>query len=391
MGMKEEQLFKYFRGETSEEEEREIYRWYSFSKANEDRFYKTRVKYIASSFEETSQKSDVEVKWEKFQALKVARTEKKKNLSNTYNFLRYAALLVLLVGSGYIVKEVVPDRSGDTANIPEGAITLQLADGEIKVLEEGRTTDIANNHGQIVGKQHGDMLISPHATSSVAGDEEIAFNTLKVPYAKRFRLILSDGSEVTLNAGTSITYPTVFHSNKIRQVFVQGEAFFEVEKDSKRPFVVSSGDMNVRVLGTRFNVSSYPEDENIKTVLVEGKVNVYKEEERYDKNTAVALEPGQMAVWDRQQRSVSLEEVETDMYTAWINGKIVFKHTPFPDIVKKLERHYDVNITNRNPAFTEEFFTASFDVETIEQVMETFKRGYGLEYSIQGKEIIIKP
>jgi ferric-dicitrate binding protein FerR (iron transport regulator) len=136
-------------------------------------------------------------------------------------------------------------------------------------------------------------------------------------------------------------------------------------------------------------VSSYPEDKDVSTVLVEGSVGLYKGGEEFSANSASILRPGHRATWDKSQQDISIEAVSTEKYTAWMNGRIIFSHLPFKEIVRKLERHYNVTITNRNTELDEEFFTASFDTENIEQVLQAFSRSYPFKYEITDKEIFI--
>ncbi len=211
-----------------------------------------------------------------------------------------------------------------------------------------------------------------------------------VPYGKKFELMLADGTKAYLNSGSSIKYPTHFLGKGDREVFLTGEAFFEVAKDKERPFVIYADAIGIEVLGTKFNVSSYPEDHTINTVLVEGSVSVFvKEEGKSNEKRTANLEPGHMATWNRDLNDISFEEVDVDMYVAWIGGKITFNHLAFKDIVKKLERHYNVSIQNTNKVLDEEVFTASFDKETLEEVLNTFSRNFAIQFNIENNQVVI--
>jgi transmembrane sensor len=213
---------------------------------------------------------------------------------------------------------------------------------------------------------------------------------LTVPFGKRFALLLSDGTKVHLNAGTSLKYPVKFLKGKERKVFLEkGEAYFDVAKDAKHPFVVNNDKINVRVLGTQFNMSSYPEDANITTVLVEGSVSLYASELEYDANKATLLESGFKADWNKSTTSFKVDKADVEIYTAWIDGKIILKHMTFNSIIRKLERHYNVEITNNNKALGEDFITATFDIETIEQVFEVINEIHSIDYKINKNKIII--
>tara|TARA_R110002073_G_scaffold295704_1_gene461629 strand:- start:9746 stop:10903 length:1158 start_codon:yes stop_codon:yes gene_type:complete len=299
---------------------------------------------------------------------------------------KYAALAIFFLSIGYIFQNnFFNHQENKVTSIDKNAIILQMEDGKIKVLSEDGSEKVVTNDGAVVGSQKGNQLIYDKETNI----EKLVYNTLTVPYGKRFELNLSDGTHVYLNAGTSLKYPIKFIKGETRQVFLNGEAFFDVTKDSKHPFIVNMNDVGVRVFGTKFNASSYPENDIINTVLVEGSVSVYNNNTAYNETTASLLKPGYLASWDKQNEEISIIEADVAMHTAWINGRILFRHLPFKNIVKKLERHYDVTIMNNNKTLDDEFFTASFDIETIEQVLETFHKNYNIDYSMINNQIII--
>ncbi len=147
--------------------------------------------------------------------------------------------------------------------------------------------------------------------------------------------------------------------------------------------------MDIMVLGTKFNVSAYPEDLQINTVLVEGSVSIFDSELGYYATTASLLEPGDKAAWDKVHSDINVEKVDTSIYTGWISGKLVIKEMPFYNIVKKLERHYNISIDNNYEYLNDQVFTATFDVETIEQVLKIFSHETPFEYEIQNQKVII--
>ncbi|MBD8489146.1 FecR family protein [Echinicola sp. CAU 1574] len=382
--MDESKLLKYFEGTATGKETEDIEAWFQISKSNEDRFYQLKAQYIASKFKETSDQIDLNSKWKQFQI----KTQNKSIYKFRSPLLKYAASIILVVGLGalfYLFQGIY-----DQSPIPysdDKVITLQLGNGETILMEESGQLSIKNSKGQVIGNQLGGRLTYLSKKGNNDGGNP-SFNTLKVPYAKRFEVILPDGSEVTLNAGSSLTYPTSFDHMETRSVTLSGEAFFKVKKDADQPFIVKADLMNIRVLGTEFNVSSYPEDPLVQTALVEGKVSIYNNDSSYDERATVLL-PGELANWDKSGNEIQVKKTELDMYTAWLSGKIIFRNISFPNIIKKLERHYDVEIVNSQGTFETEYYSASFDVETIDEVMETFKRAYGLQYEIKGNKIFI--
>ena len=300
-------------------------------------------------------------------------------------WMGHAAMAIFLFGIGYLYLQGFFTPAADPASSSEAQITLRLGDGSLQTITAEGSNTISDAKGAVIGIQKGASL---HYQATETPDI-IRYNTLSVPYGKMFELVLSDKSKVFLNSGTSITFPVHFAKGDPREVFLDGEAYFEVSKDEKHPFIVNANNLKVRVLGTQFVVSSYPEDKDVSTVLVEGSVGLYRGGEEFIAHRASILQPGHRATWDKSQQDISIETVTTEKYTAWMNGRIVFSHLPFKEIVRKLERHYNVTITNRNKELGEEFFTASFDTENIEQVLQAFSKSYPFKYEITDKEIII--
>lgn len=380
--MQESRIIKYLKGLATETEQKEIYDWFSKSTANQDYFYEIKVKYIASKFDETS--INVDDLYSEFKSFSSVKPLKK------YRVLKYMVAAVLVMSAGFLGYFRYSENNNSNDLIPEGVITLEMPNGEVKIIDEEGKAIIADNEGNTIGKQQGREL-TYNDLDSTRHKAVVEYNTLTVPYAKQFTLVLSDNTSVVLNSGTSLKYPIKFIDGVERKVFLEGEAFFDVKTDTLHPFIVNTKQLNVRVLGTRFNVSSYAEDSFVNTVLEEGSVNIYDTNKEYDSKKGALLKPGQIAVFDKTNKSVNVSKADMDIHLAWKDGKIVLKHTPFKNAIKKLERNYDVRITNNNIAFDEETFTASFDVETVEQVFEAFSEGFGLEYIIKGSEIIINP
>ncbi len=298
--------------------------------------------------------------------------------------MKYAAIVVVFLTVGYFWQQGSFSKKQELI-IPDNSITLQLENGNIEIINEDGSSQVVDNHGNVIGAQKGNQLIYNNSTAN----ETLAYNTLTVPYGKRFEVLLSDGTHVHLNAGTSLKYPIKFIEGKNRQVFLNGEAYFSVTKDKNHPFIVNADEIDVRVLGTQFNISSYPEDNQINTVLVEGAVAVYKKEEIYNAKTTTNLKPGFKAIWENKENRITVKEADVEMHTAWIEGKIIFRGVTFENIIKKLERHYNVEIINNNEPLNIERFGASFDIETIEQVLETLNANYNIDYTIENNQIII--
>lgn len=139
---------------------------------------------------------------------------------------------------------------------------------------------------------------------------EVRYDTLVIPRGSEYSIVLADGTKVFLNASSEIYYPVVFPGDK-REVGLKGEAYFEVAKDEHRPFFVQTGDVRIRVLGTSFNVTSYPEHEKIETTLEQGRIQITNGKEQVD------VVPGKQVVYDKKNSQFKMRSVDTKLYTSW--------------------------------------------------------------------------
>lgn len=298
-----------------------------------------------------------------------------------------ASLFIGVLVGGYLYQQGYFTANSEALLTPVNeAITLELDNGTIEVIAENGEAKIMDNNGQIVGRQQGNQLVY----SDEVILEELVYNTLTVPYGKRFDVQLSDGTVVYLNAGTSIKYPLKFISGENRQVFLTGEAFFKVKEDKDHPFIVNAEKLNVQVLGTAFNVSNYPEDGQTDVVLVEGAVGMYKSGEHFSEEEHTILAPGTKGSFDRTNTTIEIRDVLTSTYTSWVDGRLIFRNMPFDNILKKLERRYNIEILNFNKSLGAEEFNAGFKDESIDEILDALKTTYGIDYKIRDNKVIIE-
>ncbi|MFH7017329.1 FecR family protein [Flavobacterium sp. FlaQc-47] len=316
----------------------------------------------------------------------IIRKEDKTFYQRNYtSFYQYAAILLVVLGSFYFYKSDILSVSKENVIIPkENEIVLQIGNEASEIIDPSKTRDITDKFGKTIGKINNKRLV--YSDANLEGP--VTYNTLKIPYGKRFDVQLSDGTIVYLNSGSSLRYPVQFSKNKSRQVFLVGEAYFEVAKDKQHPFTVNTQDINVQVLGTRFNVSSYTEDISTDVVLVEGKVSLYKD--IITPVNQVFLNPGLKGSCTRGGQKITVNSVNTRYYTAWLNGDLVFKNASFEEIIKKLERNYSVTIVNNNKKLANEVFNANFDNKSIEDILKYFSESYALRYVIKEDKITIQ-
>ncbi|WP_067151644.1 FecR family protein [Pseudotamlana agarivorans] len=311
-------------------------------------------------------------------------TTEKEGHPSPFNWQKLGGIAAMFIGVISIGLWYTTQNKAHT-NTPINAITLTLEDGNKILINEQDTISVFNNHGKQLGQQKGTILNYNKGN----GVKTLVYNTLNIPNGKTFKLQLSDGTVVNLNAGSSIKYPVEFVEGLNRQVFVTGEAYLKVAKDTAHPFIVNVNDLNIRVLGTEFNVSAYPEDETTHVVLVEGSVSMYSKKEGFKIEKNTLLKPGYKGSFNKLKYDINTKQVSTSLYTAWMEGKLIFREMHFNNILKKLERHYNVSIINNNKAMANNLFNANFGKQTLEEVLEELKVNYGLEYEINGTTISI--
>jgi len=203
-------------------------------------------------------------------------------------------------------------------------------------------------------------------------------------YGSRSEVVLPDGSIVKLNAGSNIKYH-YDKANQIRMVDFSGEAFFEVAK-SKKPFVIETAEgLKVKVMGTKFNLSTYPEDRIAQTSLFEGKVELSQ-----NGSPSLILMPGQMATLDKQSNEIKYTEGEISHTTSWMQNKLYMENTSLHDVCTKLERWYDVQIALNDKSLGEKIhYTGVLKEQTVLDVLNALCQLSSISYELKGKEITI--
>ncbi|MDL5514399.1 FecR domain-containing protein [Arenibacter sp. M-2] len=315
---------------------------------------------------------------------------KPKN-SKYHVFLKAAAAILLLIGLSSVLKVFYNGNSSTNLVIPENAITIQLEDGTVKILSETESEVITNDKGQVIAKKDHGVINYRKFNDKIVdlNEQSVIYNEISVPLGKKFKLILEDGTFVTINSGSKIRYPIAFAVNAPREVFLDGEAFFEVTKDSERPFQVYQRGLKVEVLGTRFNVNGYAENSTVNTVLIEGSVGLSNDKTSTSNTKMRIIKPGEMGLFNNKSSEIDVQKVDVEEFVAWIDNRLVFKVRPFENILKVLERHFDVKINNEYKQLNDKQFFAKFDNETIEEIFRSFQESQAFEYKVEGREITI--
>jgi len=209
-------------------------------------------------------------------------------------------------------------------------------------------------------------------------------HTIYVPRGGEYTLVLADGSKVYLNSETRLTFPSYFDNNQ-RKVTLTGEAYFEIKKDNT-PFIVQTNDMQIKVLGTSFNVNAYQENLFANTTLVEGSVEVYAN----DVPEPLSLKPGENLNLDKSSHKISVNPVNTNEYTAWIKGEFTFRNQPLSEIFSQLRRWYDFEILYEDQAIQTMRFTGSAEKgRPLEYLLNLIQSVTDVKYKSKEDKIIL--
>ena len=254
---------------------------------------------------------------------------------------------------------------------------LTLADGRKIVLDTASNGSLAQQGGIKVIKIGGQLSYNEQTKST-----EVLYNTVSTPRGGQYQLELADGSRVWLNAASSLRFPTAF-AGKERTVELTGEGYFEVAHNAAMPFHIKVGEMDVKDLGTAFNIDAYGDESNLKTTLVEGSVMVSS----LNLKRTTVLKPGQQAVLDDNELLVN-KGVDTDEITAWKHGQFVFNETRLDQIMKQIARWYDVDVEYKAQDQHKAFNGIVSRKSNLSEVLDIMKRA-GIKFDVQGKKITV--
>ena len=258
---------------------------------------------------------------------------------------------------------------------------LMMADGKEVVLEQGQNLNILLNERVRVATSSQGIVYEEHGKGVVTEE----YNKLTTPIGGEYSLVLSDGTKVFLNADSELKYPVEFSDGK-RIVDLKGEAYFEVHKDSLRPFVVRVNGAEVTVLGTSFNVNTYGDDGQIYTTLVNGAVRVSS----VKNGQAEVLKPGMQSVMDVQSGQLTVREVDVEPYVAWREGRFVFRTMTLDLIMRQLQRWYDFEVFYQNPELKDYEFRGVIKRDMdLDKVLSVIKVTTNVDFEVKGKVITI--
>jgi hypothetical protein len=316
-------------------------------------------------------------------------------------WLQVAAAVIVVTISAYLYKHynsneaslepvVNKTRPVNTDITPGGnKALLTLADGKQIVLENAKSGLLAQEENTTIKKEDGDILVyNSQGTEMV----QSPFNTISVPRGGHYRVVLPDGSKVWLNASSSLRFPTAFAGAE-RTVELRGEAYFEVEKNERMPFIVTvtnerkyegdaSNNMRIQVLGTHFNVMAYEDEPNAVTTLLEGSVRVSNNVNN------VLLKPGQQALSNNANK-LRVSAGDTEGAVAWKNGYFKFSNENIRSIMNKISRWYNVDIEYKGKVPEKNLWGTVSRFEDVSEVLKTLELTGSIHFKLEGKRLIV--
>ena len=301
-----------------------------------------------------------------------------------------AALVAGIIATAYLFY-IQPRSTGNHAALAVQSTILPGHDGAVLTLDDGRKMVLDSLSNGLVTIQHGTKLLLNNGQLTYEADNTNAitgaYNIISTPRGRQFKIILPDGSQVWLNAASSIRYPVAFTGDE-RKVYITGEGYFEVAKNPSMAFTVQANDMQVQVLGTHFNINAYSDEEAIKTTLLEGAVKVTK-----DAATAL-LKPGQQAAIPSSSATsgpgIQVQIVNIEQVIAWKNGVFDFQNATLEKIMRQLARWYDIEVAYEKGIPDIEFEGAINRQNELAEVLRILER-LGVHFKLEGRRLTVLP
>ncbi|KUJ63459.1 hypothetical protein AR687_01860 [Flavobacteriaceae bacterium CRH] len=353
----------------SPEEESIFDAWYNESDSNRE-YYKR----VQNNFESDIEEVDVDLAW------KAVNREitPKKNRKAYYKYA-IAASVALLIGISYFNYNTTTQQTTIVESKPTEGVTLTLSDGTTVILSDHKNGVVANQDNAVITKDKDGQIRYEGTKAEHQG--EIAYNTLVTANGKTFQIELPDGTNVWMNAGSSLKYPTYFSGNE-RSVTLTGEAYFEVAHNEKMPFKVFSNGQEVEVLGTHFNIKAYLNEPNIKTTLLEGKIKIT------ENDNSMLVKPGQQVLVFTDNHVMKIADVNTESSVAWKNRLFYFENAKCDEIMREIERWYDVDVVYKGKIPDERFQGAIQKDLKLNQVLKMLE-SKDVHFKVSGKEVIV--
>jgi ferric-dicitrate binding protein FerR (iron transport regulator) len=344
-------------------------------------------KWEGFKMEEPAKYSDekIDLVWRKITATNEL-PEKVIQINNrrSFKWIRWAAAAVILFAVGILwitinnkqnfapSETAKTSKPSDIAPGHDGAV-LTLADGTKIVLDnaqDGKITDVAVKNGNKVSYEN-------------TNQAKVEYNTMATPKGRQFSLVLPDGTQVWLNAASSITYPTAFVGNE-RKVSITGEAYFEVAHYASKPFHVNVNGMDVQVLGTHFNINSYSNEQSVKTSLLQGSIRITVA------GKTQVVKPGEQTEVSNNKEIRLIKNADVDAAVAWKNGFFQFSGMGIESVMRQLERWYDIEVKYEGKIPDRQFAGQIDRSATLSQVLKILQES-NVHFSLDNRTLVVTP
>ncbi|MCQ4872992.1 MULTISPECIES: FecR family protein [Odoribacteraceae] len=302
-------------------------------------------------------------------------------------YVRYAAvfLLPLLLACILLMRQ---ERNVPALVVEAGRPDTTIVRKVFLLLEGGKRIELSTLAKDSIHGKDGKLLAIDTSGTLICNAEEtanaeVSYQTVIVPRGGEYNLVLSDGTRVRLNADSELRFPSPF-TGKERMVYLKGEGYFEVQRDSTAPFRVVANDAIVEVLGTKFNISAYPGNDKSFTTLVSGSVKVGA----YLGDESVVLKPDEQAILSHGE--VQVKKVNAEDYVSWVNGRFYFEKMPLEEILVQLERWYDLQVFWASEELkVYEFTGAVWRDNTIRQTLDMIEKTTDVRFTVSGRTVMV--
>lgn len=321
---------------------------------------------------------DMETAWRKIRSK--SRFEPAQPPKRILFWMRVAAVLLPLVviGSLFYLINNESDRSFEKIKAGSPKAILELANGGQIEFSDKNLGSVFNNQGLKIGENKSSTLYCYPIHSSLKEK-----NTLLVPIAGEYRLVLADGTKIYANSGSKIRYPDVFAENE-RVVELEGEAYFDVAKNPARPFIVKTTQSEIKVTGTKFNITSYPDDGFEQVTLEEGSVQVKR------KGEVFKLTPGRQYFLDKKSEEIVLADVDPILFTSWKDGLFRFQNMDMLNLSKKISRWYDIRFDFKDERSKKLRFSGAFDRKSsLDEFVKIMESTTDVRFKLDGNTVFI--
>ena len=297
-----------------------------------------------------------------------------------------AASVVISIGLTFLFFQnraiQVKENKTIETKLAKSEVILEMYSGKKYRLDTLASSIYNTEENVIFDNREGTLQME--ASNSLTSPNGSEYNKIHVPYGGSYILKLNDGTKITLNAGSVLEFPSRF-GQSVRRVVLTGEAYFEVKRDEKRPFIVKTDNIEIKVLGTSFNVSSYFDEPGIYTTLVQGSIALI----RKGKPERIIV-PGEQARYDKNNGTLNLFKVDTNEFTAWKEGLFYFKDLPLEEILRKIARWYDLKIFYTNQEAKNLIFSGKLPIySSVEDVLRKFELSGEVQFKLRNRTLTV--